>query len=62
MRDWLSWVFVVLGIWLIISPWVVGFSGEVGATWNAIIVGIIVAALGLYSYFGLARETPGGRL
>src|ERR1051326_7079732 len=39
-----SWSNVVLGIWLIISPFVLGFS-VTGAVWHNIIFGIIVATL-----------------
>jgi hypothetical protein len=32
----------VLGIWLILSPWSLGFSGMTSAMGNAVIVGCIV--------------------
>ena len=41
-----SWINALLGIWLIISPFVLGFThGSV--LWNNVILGIIVAALAL---------------
>lgn len=43
-----SWINVVLGIWLIIAPFVFHYA-DPGQTWNSIIVGIIVAALGIVS-------------
>lgn len=46
--GWLSWVNVVLGIWLIVSPFFTGVS-TVSMFWNGIISGIIVAALALWS-------------
>jgi hypothetical protein len=42
----LSWANLVLGIWLIISPFVLGFAHVVGAMWHNVIVGIIVGVLG----------------
>lgn len=45
---------MVLGVWLILSPWILGFSGEAGATWNAVIVGLLVGLLAL----SVAREKP----
>ena len=42
-----SWSNVVLGIWLIISPFVLGFSGIAPAMWHNVIVGIIVGLLAL---------------
>ena len=43
---WEDWVDMVLGFWLAISPWVLGFSeSNPPATRNALIVGIAVAVL-----------------
>jgi SPW repeat len=40
-----SWLNLILGIWLVISPFVFFLSGV--AMWNNVIVGIIIAALAL---------------
>lgn len=40
--QWEDWVGVVLGLWLLASPWVVGFSGEQAATMNALFMGTIL--------------------
>jgi hypothetical protein len=45
LQVWQEWVNLVLGIWLFISPWVLGFSGLAGAAWNHWIVGALVAIL-----------------
>jgi hypothetical protein len=41
---WEEWVNVVLGLWMIVSPWVLGFSAAAGLTWNAVIMGVLVVA------------------
>ena len=42
-RRWQDWVTLVLGIWLFISPWVMGFaSSGTGADWNAWILGVAI--------------------
>jgi hypothetical protein len=46
-KPWEEWVNTALGVWLIISPWVVGFATQAAATWNAVILGIIVLAISL---------------
>ncbi len=51
---WEEWVSVVLGVWLILSPWILGFSGMGNAMWNAVIVGLLVGALAL----SVTREKP----
>jgi hypothetical protein len=47
----LSWLNFLLGIWLIISPFVLGYSAFPRATWNDVILGIIVLILGACSAF-----------
>ncbi|HVS72296.1 MAG TPA: SPW repeat protein [Phycisphaerae bacterium] len=44
-----SWLNVILGIWVIISPWVLGFDGNATAMTNNVIVGIIVIILAGWS-------------
>ncbi len=41
-RDWLS---VVLGAWLIASPWILGFTDHGAAFWNAILFGAAIVAV-----------------
>jgi hypothetical protein len=41
-----SWINALLGIWLIISPFVLGFTSGAGL-WNNVILGIIIAAFAL---------------
>jgi hypothetical protein len=43
----LSWAMCALGVWLIISPWVVGDSPDAGVVWNNIIIGALAVILGL---------------
>ncbi len=47
MKHWQDPINGVLGIWLVISPWVLGFAGERGATVNFVIVGILLLAAAL---------------
>ena len=46
--PWASWLDALIGVWLIISPWVYGYSGT-GWEWNTIVVGIIMIILGVWS-------------
>ena len=43
-KRWQDWVNLILGVWLFISPWALGFSGNATASWNAWIVGIAIVA------------------
>ncbi len=40
-----EWINVVLGIWAIVAPWILGFSAVTTAMWAHVIAGIVVAVL-----------------
>ncbi len=42
-RRWEEWVQLVLGVWLVIAPFVLAFWGnEHGAAWNQIVLGVLI--------------------
>jgi hypothetical protein len=45
----LSWINVVLGLWLIVSPFIFGNAGNTRVLYNEIIVGIVVVILAAWS-------------
>ena len=40
--KWNNWVLIGLGIWSVLSPWILGFSGLNLVVWNSIMVGSLV--------------------
>jgi hypothetical protein len=54
----LSWAFCALGVWMIISPWVVGDGPDAGVIWNNIIVGALAVVLGVVCAATAAKSTP----
>jgi hypothetical protein len=47
---------LVLGAWLFLSPWILGFAPQAAVSWNAWISGVVVAGLAV-----AARHLPSGR-
>lgn len=45
---WPSWLNLIIGLWLIVAPWVIP-STTIAARWNEVVVGIIVAILAFSS-------------
>lgn len=42
-QRWQDWISVLIGIWLLVSPWVVGYEGaQMAASWNAWILGVAI--------------------
>ncbi|MBV9290131.1 MAG: SPW repeat protein [Hyphomicrobiales bacterium] len=42
-----SWINLICGVLLFVSPWVFGFAGDVMAAWAAFVGGIVIAVMGL---------------
>ena len=55
-RSWEEWINVVLGAWLVASPWVLGAT--LVATTNLVIVGVLVLALAVYEIWDEGRHLP----
>ena len=54
-RVWEEWINVVLGAWLLVSPWVLGIASP-AAKLNFHIVGLLVGALALYEVWEVSRN------
>jgi len=52
--QWASWIDALIGLWMIISPWVYHYADHAWK-WNSILVGIIMIVLGVWS--ALASRT-----
>jgi hypothetical protein len=46
---WGDTIGVILGAWLLASPWVLGFAGAPGAAMNAVIIGVLVMGYALWA-------------
>jgi hypothetical protein len=66
-ERWRDWVMLVLGAWLFLSPWILGFAGgapagaepaaagPAAAAWNAWIVGVVITALAIWAIVKFAE-------
>lgn len=48
-QTWEEWVSGVLGAWLIVSPWVLGFSAHATAMYTHVLIGIAAIVLAIWS-------------
>lgn len=55
-RPWEEWTDVVLGVWLLISPWILAYTSETALKWDAVIVGLVVAVLAAWALTSDRRE------
>ncbi|NCN53185.1 hypothetical protein COY65_01915 [Candidatus Jorgensenbacteria bacterium CG_4_10_14_0_8_um_filter_39_13] len=48
--KWNHWLVVGLGAWLLISPWLLGFSRLDLVVWNNIVVGILLLIFSFWNF------------
>lgn len=50
-RESLSWMNVVLGLWMIVSPFLLGYANVNDAQTNSLITGVVILALAAFSAY-----------
>lgn len=55
----LSWTDALLGVWLVIAPFILGYASNTAATWNDITIGVIALALSTWAALALGEKTSG---
>jgi len=46
---WQEWLNLLLGAWVFLSPWFLGFSQDQGGSWDAWVLGILLALVALWA-------------
>ena len=54
-----QWTNIVLGAWLVVSPWGLGYSESLGLMWNEVITGLLIIA---FAGWALGEEQASGPL
>lgn len=44
-KPWEEWVNLALGIWVLLSPWMLGYARQTNLMWNSIIIGAAIAII-----------------
>ncbi|CAM5742941.1 SPW repeat protein [Streptomyces hirsutus] len=53
----LSGAMCALGVWMIVSPWIVGTNPDAGIVWNNIVIGALTLLLGIMCVGTASRST-----
>ncbi|SCB43910.1 SPW repeat-containing protein [Rhizobium miluonense] len=51
--EWEEWASMALGVWLIASPWLLGFVANASARWTDIVLGVLVVAASLWGVWNV---------
>src|SRR6185437_219161 len=54
---WEEWLNLVVGLWTLVSPWILGFQATTKATTVCVVVGILVAVLAAVEIW-MTSQTP----
>ena len=46
---WQEWVNLVVGAWVFISPWILGFSQDPASSWSAWVLGVLLVVVALWA-------------
>lgn len=53
--EWEEWINVALGAWLVIAPWVLGFSAVPAAMWTHVMLGLVIIVFAGWSGWSAHR-------
>jgi hypothetical protein len=59
--EWEEWLKLLFGLWVLISPWLLGFSTARTATWTHVVIGVVVAFLTAIELAMVHRSPPATR-
>ena len=54
---WEEWLNLIVGLWVIVSPWILGFQGSTAMTVH-LVIGIIVAVLAAIELWLMYQQPP----
>jgi hypothetical protein len=49
---WIHRLQIAIGVWICISPWVLGYAQFAPALWSSVVAGASVALIGFWGMFG----------
>ncbi len=54
--EWEEWLNLALGLWLVASPWMLGFTGNPAAFRTHIVLGLLAAAISAWAVWDYRHE------
>lgn len=54
--EWEEWMNLALGLWMVVSPWMLGFTGNFNAFWTHVALGLLTAAVSAWAVWDYRHE------
>ena len=55
-HEWEEWLNLLAGIWVAVSPWVLGFAAVTSAMWVHVALGVLVAAAAAWEIWEVRHQ------
>lgn len=55
-REWEEWLNLIVGIWVVVAPWVLAFSAITNAVWAHVVLGLLVAAAAAWEIWDVRHQ------
>lgn len=55
-QEWEEWLSLIAGIWVVVSPWVLGFTAITIATWTHVVLGLLIAAAAAWEIWEVRHQ------
>lgn len=55
-QEWEEWLNLVAGIWVVVSPWILGFAAITNAMWAHVVIGLLVAAAAAWEIWEVRHQ------
>ncbi len=54
--EWEGWIALLLGFWLVVAPWFVGFTNIITARWTHVVLGTLVTAVAVWEVWSIRKS------
>lgn len=52
----LEWVRMGIGLWILVSPWILGYWKVTSALWSGIVAGVLIMLVSLWQIVGVEKD------
>ena len=56
--EWEEWITLLVGLWVVVAPFVLGFASVTLAMWTHVVIGVAVAVLAMIALWTATHEPP----
>jgi SPW repeat len=55
-QEWEEWLNLIAGLWVAVSPWILGFAATTNAMWTHVVLGLLVAAAAAWEIWDVRHQ------